>query len=214
MALSKVDYNSLDVTAAASKSIGWDSDPDALATSTLGGAWTLISTTTASSSASLSITSGLDSTYKVYCFRFYNIHPATNNSNFTVGFRDGSTDYDATKTTTFFDTYHYEDDTSGTGLRYLSDTDLAASTSYHTIGHSMGIDNDQSFSGYMYLFEPSSTTFVKNFFIEVNNYTNDDRSTTYYSAGYCSVTAAIDGVDFKFSSGNVDAGVIKLYGIN
>ena len=178
------------------------------------GAMTLLETQTASSSATISFTSGIDSTYDEYVFRFYDIHPATNNVLFQVNFRDGGTNYDATKTTTFFDTYHYEDDTSGTGLRYLSDTDLAASTSYHTIGHSMGIDNDQSFSGYMYLFEPSSTTFVKNFFIEVNNCTNDDRSTTYYSAGYCSVTAAIDGVDFKFSSGNVDAGVIKLYGIN
>ncbi len=213
MALSKVDYNSLDVTAAASKSIGWDSDPDALATSTLGGAWALISTTTASSSASLSITSGLDSTYKVYCFKFYNIHPATDNTHFTVNFRDGGTDYDATKTTTCFRAQHTEDDGT-TDLSYKAGLDLTQSTAFLDIVDNVGNANDEGSSGTLHLFDPSNTTFVKPFLITTSSSNYEDQIFTPYVAGYCNTTSAIDGVQFKMSSGNIDAGVIKLYGIN
>ena len=213
MALSKVDYNSLDVTAAASKSIGWDSDPDALATSTLGGAWALISTTTASSSASLSITSGLDSTYKVYCFKFYNIHPATDNTHFTVNFRDGGTDYDATKTTTCFRAQHTEDDGT-TDLSYKAGLDLTQSTAFLDIVDNVGNANDEGSSGTLHLFDPSNTTFVKPFLITTSSSNYEDQIFTPYVAGYCNTTSAIDGVQFKMSSGNIDSGVIKLYGIN
>ena len=213
MALSKVDYNSLDVTAAASKSIGWDSDPDALATSTLAGSWTLISTTTASSSASLSITSGLDSTYKVYCFKFYNIHPATDNTHFTVNFRDGGTDYDATKTTTCFRAQHTEDDGT-TDLSYKAGLDLTQSTAFLDIVDNVGNANDEGSSGTLHLFDPSNTTFVKPFLITTSSSNYEDQIFNPYVAGYCNTTSAIDGVQFKMSSGNIDAGVIKLYGIN
>ncbi len=124
MALSKVDYNSLDVTAVASKAVGWDSDPDALATSTLGGAWTLLSTQTASSSATLSFTSGLDSTYDAYCFRFYNMHPATDSAHFSFNASaDSGSNYNVTKTTTSFYAYNQEDD-GDAALTYLTGLDL------------------------------------------------------------------------------------------
>ena len=185
----------------------------ALPASISGGGLNLISTQTASSSSSLSFTSGIDSTYKEYIFKFINIHPATDGANFQVNFRDGGSDYDATKTTTFFNAFHDEAD-ANTGLNYFAANDLAQSTSFQNISLAVGADNDQSTSGNLNLFEPSSDTFVKHFISQFNSYESTDYSTNYFVAGYCNVTTAIDGVQFKMSSGNIDSGVIKLYGVS
>ena len=184
-----------------------------------GGTWTLIKTLTASADSDLSFVNGsddvtLDSTYPIYVFKFINIHPETDSQHLQVNFRDGGSLYDATKTTNAFYTYHAEaaagDDAE---LAYLAPLDLAQSTAYQTICGTVGNLNDESFSGEMYLFNPSSTTFVKHFMVRGNTYSQNDLSADMYFAGYCNVTAAIDGVDFKFISGNIDAGKIKLYGI-
>ena len=182
------------------------------------GAMTHIKTLTASSDDDLSFVDGtddvvLDSTYPIYVFKFINIHPATNETGFTVGFRDGSTDYDATKTSSFFNARHEEDD-SAASLSYDTSYDLAQSTGFQSLsGNTLGTDNDQSFSGEMYLFAPSSTTYVKHFLARGNVYHAANISQDNHVAGYCNVTAAIDAVQFKMSSGNIDAGKIKLYGI-
>ena len=181
------------------------------------GAMTLIKTLTASSSATLSFVHGtdgvvLDSTYPIYVFKFINMHPASSGVDFSVGFRDGGSAYDATKTTTSFYAYHRENDETP-ALGYSTGTDLAQSTAFEQLGADTGNDNDQCHSGEMYLFNPSSTTFVKHF-ISVGNSTHaDDYMQNHYHAGYCNVTAAIDAVQFKFSSGNTDSGTIKMYGI-
>ena len=181
------------------------------------GSMTFIKKLTASSSATLSFVDGassvvLDNTYKEYLFTFNNMHPASDNVTFQVGFRDGSTDYDATKTSTFFRAYNLEDD-SGTSLEYVTAQDLAQSTNFQSLTEGTGGDNDQSCSGTLHLFNPSSTTFVKHFIATVNNAHAVNLSENLYVAGYCNVTAAIDAVQFKFSSGNIDAGDICLYGI-
>mgnify|MGYP004458997659 CR=1 FL=1 len=178
---------------------------------------THIKTLTASSSSTLSFVNGssdvvLDSTYPIYIFKFINIHPASDNSTFEVGFRDGSTDYDATKTTTFFWAYHDEAD-SETSLGYIASRDLAQATAFTDLSGNCGNDADQCVSGYLQLFNPSSTTFVKHFLINQNLSDPSNYSINDFVAGYCNVTAAIDAVQFKFSSGNVDAGTIKLYGL-
>ena len=180
------------------------------------GAMTLIKTLTASSDSALSFVNGssdvvLDSTYKTYIFKFYNIHPATNDVDLEVGFRDGSTAYDATKTDTYFVAYHSEGD--ATGLTYDGGEDVAQGTGFTPLNHSTGTDNDQGVSGEMWLFSPSSTTYVKHYMSRVNNYHAADYSFDVYKSGYCNVTAAIDAVQFKMGSGNIDAGTIKLYGI-
>jgi len=178
----------------------------------------LIKTITASSSASISFVDGassvvLDNTYKEYIFTFNNIHPATDEAHFTVGFRDGGTDYDATKTTSYGLLYHAEDD-SETSLTYHAASDLAQSTGFQRILHGVGNGNDESASGYLHLFDPSSTTFVKHFTAAGSSYNAGSYEYTTYVAGYNNVTAAIDGVQFKMSSGNIDAGTISLYGVN
>ena len=175
---------------------------------------TLLTTATASSSATLDFTSSIDSTYDSYVFKFINIHPATDQKNFQVNFRDGSTAYDATKTTTVFEAYHDEGD-GGAALQYTAARDLAQSTSAQQLSNSTGNGNDESCSGHMQLFNPSSTTFVKHFIARVQNYQGDGDgySIQHFTAGYCNVTAAIDGVQFSMSSGNIDSGIIKMYGV-
>ena len=177
-----------------------------------GSSLVLLSEQTASSSSTISFTSGIDSTYKEYVFKFFDIHAGTDNVNFTVGFRDGSTDYDATKTTTYF--YGYNTEASGGGtLEYEASGDLAQGTGFQYLSSQMGTGNDECLVGTLHLFDPSSTTFVKHFISTTNIYDRADISVNLYVAGYCNVTAAIDGVQFKMSSGNIDAGTIKMYGV-
>ena len=177
-----------------------------------GGTLVLLSTQTASASANISFTTGIDSTYDEYVFKFISMHPATDSQHLQVNFRDGSSAFDATKTTTAFYAYHDEAGSS-TDLTYLTGLDLAQSTAYQSICGTVGNQNDESFSGTMHLFDPSNTTFVKHFMVRGNTYSQDNLSADMYFAGYCNVTAAIDGVDFKFSSGNIDSGTIKMYGL-
>ena len=214
MALSKVDYNSLNVTAAASKALKWNSGANGFETGDVAGALVLLTTATASSSAALTFDSDIDDTYSEYIFRLYDIHPSADGAQLTVNFRDGSTNYDAVKTTTYIFAYHEEDDAS-TSLGYNTSYDLAQSTAAQPLTHNLDNDNDASLSGYMHLFDPSSTTFVKHFMSRVSLMGHGDPrfSAERSAAGYCNVTAAIDGVQFAMSSGNIDAGVIKMYGV-
>jgi hypothetical protein len=153
----------------------------------------------------------LDATYKTYLFKLINIHPKTDDTNFTVNFRDGGTNYDATKTSTAFQAYHTE---AGSGaLGYVAADDLAQSTGEQVLFEGLGGDADQSLSGEMFLFNPSSTTFIKHYMYRACNSQQSDQFRVAYKAGYCNVTAAIDGVKFSISSGNIEAGTIKLYGI-
>ena len=183
-----------------------------------GGSMTFIKKLTASSSATLSFVNGssdvvLDSTYKEYIFTFNNMHPSSASADgFLVGFRDGSTDYDATKTTTTFRAYHDEGDTATT-LGYQTSWDLAQGTGFQKVAHGPSADNDSGVSGYLHLFNPSSTTFVKHF-IAVTSAGYNTGNESMRAAGYFNTTSAIDAVQFKPAAGTIDAGTITLYGIN
>ena len=185
----------------------------ALPASVSGGGLNLISTQTASSSATISFTSGIDSTYKEYIFKFYDIHPTTDNTNFTVNFRDGGSSYDATKTTSFFQANHEEDGTNG-ALGYVTGNDLAQSTSSQILIQQNGNGNDECISGELRLFDPSSTTFAKHFMARSTGNITYDYCYDVFVAGYCNTTTAIDGVQFSMSSGSIESGVIKMYGVS
>ena len=177
----------------------------------------LIKEVTASSDSTIDFVDGtsdvvLDSTYPIYLFKFINIHPGTDDQTLNVNFRDGGSSYDATKTTTMFYARHNEADTN-TLLTYSTGLDVAQGTGVKGISPDTGADNDQSTSGELWLFNPSSTTFVKHFFGTSSVTTANDYMYNFYYAGYCNVTAAIDGVQFSFGSGNIDAGTFKLYGL-
>ena len=213
MALTKFNYNSFDVTTAASTGLAFNSSANGFDTAAPG-AMTLIATNTISSGvSSSSFTSGIDSTYDTYIFKLINIHPATDGQNFRFqASTDGGSNYGVTCTSTAFRAYHFEDDSS-TDFGYTTGNDLAQSTSYKQIFGTSGTDNDQGGCATIYIFSPSSTTFVKHFIMNTNTYTHDNRSLHKLHAGYFNTTSAIDAFDFKFDSGNIDSGVIKMYGI-
>jgi len=179
----------------------------------------LIKTQTASGSASISFVDGassvvLDNTYKEYIFYFNNIHPATNSANlqFQASTNTGSS-YGIAITSSYFQAQHAEDD-SEAALEYDGGQDLAQSTNFQTIlGKEVGNGNDESTSGFMHLFDPSNTTFVKHFIARGNCLDAGPMTRDGYAAGYVNTTSAIDAIQFKMSSGNMDAGTISLYGV-
>ena len=216
MALTKFNFNSFDLTTAASKGLAFNSSANGFETSSAG-SMTLIKTLTASSSANLSFVHGssdvvLDSTYPVYLFKLINIHPASS-SKMNVFFRDGGSDFDATVTSANFSSYHAEDD-SATSLYNESDSDVAQGSTVPLIRNLGGDQADSSGVVIMYLFNPSSTTFVKHF-ITIDSYVYGSSYGAFSDrkAGYVNTTTAIDGVKFQMASGNIDAGTIKLYGV-
>ena len=177
-----------------------------------GSAMTLLATETASSSSTISFTSGIDDTYKEYQIHFMDVHPSGDGAELQVNFRDGSTAYDASKTSTFFMAQHSEADATSSG--YEDGFDLANGTGFQYLNRNTGNDNDQATSGILTLYDPSNTTFVKHFISRTNTIMSTDKQEDAYVAGYCNTTSAIDGVQFKFASGNIDAGTFKLYGIS
>ena len=178
-----------------------------------GGTLTLLSTQTASNSATISFTTGLDSTYDEYQFKFINIEAATNNTQLTFNYStDSGSNYNVTKTSTFFVAIHGESDTP-TLLEYSTGFDLAQSTSFQQLTSEQGDGADESSSGTLTLFNPSSTTYVKHWVSNFNANDTDDRNRNYYTAGYGNTTSAVNAIQFKMSSGNIDNGIIKMYGV-
>ena len=176
-----------------------------------GGALNLISTQTASASASLEFS--LDDSYDSYVFKFINIHLANNTPFSFQGSTDGGSSYGVTITSTNFFSRHSEND-STTGLSYSSANDLAQSTSFQRLATDQGTDNDQNMSGYLQIYNPSSTTFVKHFIARTQSAQASDFSMERYTAGYFNSTSAINSIQFKAESGNIDDGIIKMYGVS
>jgi len=147
-------------------------------------------------------------------FMFKDIHPATDDVVFSFQADTGTnTNYNQTITSTHFRAQHTENDVS-TSLSYLTGSDQAQGTSDETLANSIGNDSDQGISGTLHIFDPSSTTFVKHFISNFQSIAHSDTSNNEYHAGYFNTTTAITRVRFKFSSGNIDSGTFKLYGVS
>ena len=213
MALSKVNFNSLNLTPTASKTVVFNSNNNGIEAGEGGGSMVLISTSTASSSSTIDFTSGIDSTYKEYIFKFFDIHPATNDQSFAFQVDTGTnTSYNQTITSSFFNAQHDESD-SNTYFMYRTTGDQAQGTSFQRLTEGTGNDNDQSCSGTLHLFDPSNTTFVKHFIANTHNAHQGDYAMNNFIAGYVNTTTALTRVRFKFESGNIDSGTIKMYGV-
>jgi hypothetical protein len=178
-----------------------------------GGTLILLSTQTASNSATISFTTGLDSTYDAYEFKFIDIFGRSSGEDlvFQCSTNAGSS-YGVAITSTAFRPYNNEAGTDS-GIGYLTSSDLAQSTSFQqlTLG-GCGADADKNMCGSLQLYNPSSTTYVKHFIGNTNQYSNGNYSIESFVAGYVNTTSAINAVQFKMSSGNLD-GVFKLYGV-
>ena len=182
------------------------------------GALTFIKTLTASSSATLSFVNGssdvvLDSTYPIYVFKFINLNPASNDKKFQFNLSaDTGSNYNVSKTSTYFSAYHNESG-SATSLGYRTGNDLGNGTGVQVFTESAGSGSDESASGELILFNPSSTTFVKHFIARTSCYYTSDYAMDVYTAGYANTTSAIDAIQFSVESGGNFDGTIKLYGI-
>jgi len=180
-----------------------------------GSSLVLLSEQTASSSSAISFTSGIDSTYKEYQFHFIDIHPATDQAQFSFQVDTGTnTNYNQTITSTFYRAYHLEDG-SQSGLGYVTGDDQAQGTGFQVLSHSgtVGNANDENLAGYLHLFNPSSSTFVKHFVSRTSANHEGNYEIDSFCAGYVNTTTALTRVQFKMSSGNIDAGTIKMYGV-
>ena len=176
-------------------------------------AMTLITTNPDSTDvATVSFTSSIDSTYKLYIFKFYDINAATDQTNFTFqGSIDAGSNYNVTITSTAFDAYH--DEADGTAeMVYETGNDQAQGTAFQIIGRYLGNGADESCAGELFLFNPSNTTYVKHFYSRLNLYMANDYTQDVFTAGYFNTTDNIDAIQFKMASGNMD-GVIKMYGV-
>ena len=176
-----------------------------------GGSMTFVSSATASASASIEFTLG---SYKEYKFFFVNMHPQNDNTNFEFNLStDNGSNYNVTKTTTWFYTQHSENDLTAE-LSYQTDTDLAQSTSYQVLSRNIGADADQNVCGTLQLYNPSSATYVKHFICNFNNSKSNNRTENSYNAGYANTTSALTNIRFQMTGGNIDAGKILMFGIN
>jgi len=172
----------------------------------------LITTNTSSGAASSDFTTGIDSTYKLYIFKFYDVNPATDATLFTFQVNaDGQSGFNETMTTTFFRAYHNEGDTARL-LGYLTTSDQAQGTSYQQLADGVGNGADELFMGELHLFNPASTTYVKHFYARTGYQDAASYQVESFIAGYINTTSAIDEISFKFSSGNMDA-VIQMWGV-
>ena len=176
----------------------------------------LIQSQTASGSANISFTSGLDSTYDRYMFVLIGLHPANNNVDIQwQSSIDGGTNYNVSTTTTMFRATHDEGGNNG-ALTYRNGRDAANSTSMIPLTGNCGNDGDMSQVGVFNLYKPSSTTYVKQFTARASSQQNeagDDYTIDWISAGFINTTSAVNAIKFQFNSGNIDDGTIKLYGV-
>lgn len=176
-------------------------------------ALTLISTSTASASATLDITSGIDSTYDSYEFHFVGMHPQTGGQYFQFQVNAaGGSGFNETMTTSFFRARHNEGGSTAS-LDYEGGFDQAQGTAYQTLGTWVGADDDENLAGVLTLYAPSSTTYVKHFTTTIIHSQHSDYAFNNFIAGYINTTSAIDEISFKFDSGNIDAGTIHMYGV-
>ena len=212
MALSKLQYNSINVTPTAGEGIRFKSGANGFEPASDGGNLVKLSASTASSSATISFTSGIDSTYKEYLFLFNSIHPATDSANVQFqGSINGGSAYGVNITSSYFQA---QANATETALEYDGGQDVAQSTNVQTIlGKEVGNGNDESASGMLRLFDPSNTTFVKHFLAIGNCQDTEAMSREGFTGGYFNTTSAINAVQFKMSSGNMDAGTITMYGV-
>jgi len=178
----------------------------------------LIKEQTASSSATISFVDGtsdvvLDSTYPIYVFKWFNIHPEEDGRSicFQANAAGGS-GYNETITSTIFRAFHLEGDTTA-DLAYNDDRDQAQGTAVQPISFPTGNANDEATSGEILIFNPSSTTFVKHFLARSSDVEDNSGALNTFAAGYINTTSAVDEFQFSMNSGNIDAGTIKLYGI-
>ena len=171
-----------------------------------GGTHVLLATTNVTSGVSqVDFTSGIDSTYKNYMISFTDVHPATDSVQLQMRISISST----FKTDTSY-IYGGIGRESDAGVISFSDS----TGSGFKLNHNLGNASNESSSGNVILHNPSGTTFSKMFQADATGISAGGRGNKTIVGGFYNSTSAVDGVRFYMSSGNIDLGTFKLYGIN
>jgi hypothetical protein len=170
----------------------------------------LLNTTTASNTANVTYT--LTNTYKEFIIKCISINPVTDDVSLQFQLSNDGTNYNKTITSTFWVAYNTETG-SPTGLTYDGLHDQAQGTAFQTFFKEVGNDADQACSAELHLFNPSSTTFAKNFYVRATGTLYHQYIQDQYTAGYINDTAAMTSIRFQMSSGNINSGKIKMYGV-
>ena len=218
MALTKFNFNSFDVTPVAGAGLAFNASANGFSTVTAT-AMTHIKTLTASSSSTLSFVNGasdvvFDGTYPVYMFKLINLHPSASDAQtqFQVSTNTGSS-YGVTITSNSFEAGHNGEGDDSSVLQYAGNDDLVQSTSFQPLTNTQYHSNaDEAMSGTLHIFNPASTTFVKQFMSTCNRINNNNLG-HHKHGGIINTTSAVDAIQFKFAAGNIDSGSIKMYGI-
>ena len=184
------------------------------------GAMTFIKNVTVSGASNATILHGsssvvFDSTYPVYVIKYINVMSSAG-QNVAMNFTTNGSDYNVNITATPFVAEHSEDDSSVARLMYSTGYDQAEGTDQVVFNINKGglqNDSDASASGEIYIYNPSSTTFMKHFVSRANSMSEYPGSTDNYVAGYANTTSAVTGVRFHAVSGNTISGTFLLYGI-
>lgn len=180
-------------------------------TASIGDMVLISSSTVSSGTSSVEFTLG---SYKQYRFFALNINPATDNVDFTMNFStDNGSNYNVTKTDTYFAALHTEGDTDS-GLQYETGEDLAQGTGFTVITKEQANDNDSGAVSIIDIFNPSSTTFVKHYIMRSGWFQHNDYAQDAYKGGYANTTSALTNIKFQMSSGNIDDGKILMFGLN
>ena len=184
------------------------------------GAMTFIKNVTVSGASNATILHGsssvvFDSTYPIYVIKYINVMSSAG-QNIAMNFTTDGTNYNVNITATPFVAEHSEDDSSVARLMYSTGYDQAEGTDQVVFNINKGglqNDSDASASGEIYIYNPSSTTFMKHFVSRANSMSEYPGSTDNYVAGYANTTSAVTGVRFHAVSGNTISGTFLLYGI-
>ena len=149
---------------------------------------------------------GLSSAYPIYKFEFLNCRPHTSYGDLMFdASTNGSTWNNQAKTTSFFSAIN------PSGIEYGAGSDAAQVSGRINLTDNTGGGSTQGASGTMFVYSPSSTTFVKHIQAHLNSY-EASTSINTFTSGYINSTSAITAFRFSFRDHNL-VGTIKLYGI-
>ena len=173
-----------------------------------GGAWTFLSTVTASNSATVDIETTFDSTYENYAIVASSVRPVSNGVNLLARQKQGGVykvdnyQYHLSRSSNSAATY--AGSANGNDTSYLVANDLTAASGNPEGGASF----------VMYIPNPSNTTLRKTVFATgVVNTANDGAKQMTLAGDNFDLTSALTGIRFFMSSGNIDSGTFRLYGI-
>lgn len=171
------------------------------------GSVVLLEQHTASSSAAIDFTSWYSSSYDHYRIDLVNLVPSVNGASLTLRYStDGGSTWDSV--TNYLHSSQYSSDSGATGVVH-SETESSAFVG-GTISNTASAGG---LSGTVDLYAPGSSSAKKAFVSNLTFFANDGHYYLMQTGGWYASTTAVDGIRFLMDSGNIDSGILRIYGI-